>query len=199
VDALAGLAPYLPDRLISDLRRAIKPFTSVERGKVRGAITERLVKLSNMALAREVFDSLEVRYVTPQAWLAIALGPGINHLESDLRTRWFFWDDDDRSQVISGLPTALCDQFAGYMLAESIAASPKNAAVLAALLPRLMLWSPSALLVLWSELYPKFASRDRYLILHDIAHMAPLLCRLGPESMIHGIVAAIDEVVQSWP
>jgi hypothetical protein len=41
--------------------------------------------------------------------------------------------------------------------------------------------------------------RRRSLVLLDIGHMAPLLCRLGEEGIAEGIFGAIYDVVRSWP
>jgi hypothetical protein len=197
--ALKGIAPLVPESLVPEFLKVFEAAGSEARGKVEAAIIVRLLELSDTALAQKIFDSLSTSRVTPQAWLAMALGPGLEEFESDLRHQWYFWDDRDRADALTDVPGPWCDRAAGWILQHAIAEAPKNVAVLAALMPRIAGWPRDALLAEWNRLYPAFATRPRSLVLLDIGHMAPLLCWMGEEGIADGIFRAIQDVVRSWP
>jgi hypothetical protein len=197
--ALKGIAPLVPEILVPEFLKVLEAAGSEPRGEVEAEIIVRLLELSDTALAQKIFDSLSRSRVTPQAWLAMALGPGLEEFESDLQHQWYFWDDRDRADALTGVPGSWCDRAARWILQHTIAEAPKNVAVLAALMPRIAGWPREALLAEWNRLYPAFATRRRSLVLLDIAHMAPLLCRLGEEGIAYGIFGAIQDVVRSWP
>jgi hypothetical protein len=197
--ALKGIAPLLPKRLVPEFLKVLQAARPEGRGEVEAAIIVRLLELSETALAQEIFDSLSTSRVTPQAWLAMALGPGAQEFESDLQVQWYFWDDRDRADALTHVPGPWFDRAAGWILQHAIAEAPKNAAVLAALMPRIAGWPRDALLAEWNRLFPAFAMRRRSLVLFDIAHMAPLLCRLGEEGIADDIFGAIQDVLRSWP
>ncbi len=207
-EALARLAPYLPEPLLREALTALREI-SYATNRARALVglapylprpllsegpREALVEIWRMDLV------LEYR-VEMLAGLAPYL-PELLLSESLREVLTKAVNDDDRAKALVGLsmhlPDPLLDE--ALAIARKIEGDDYRAGALAALTqPLSMHLPPIRLYSLWCETLHVLASRTRKCLLSDLQALSPLVAALGEKDAIVETFRAIQDIGRWWP
>jgi len=172
-EALAGLAPHLPEDLLREALTAARAIRDEGwRARALAGLAPRLAGLGYpqeaLAAAREIQD---------EQYRAEALAGLAPHLPEELR-----------EQVLREALAA----------ARAIEREWGWADALSALAPHLAEWPHDRLYPLWQETLPLLARRTRKDLLSDICALAPVIAKLGGPEAIAETFRAIQDVGRWW-
>ena len=173
VEALAGLAPHLPESLLPEA----------------------------LAAAREIRDA-NVR-AEALVWLAPHLPENLREqaLQEALAAARKIERESTRSQILVGLAPHLPESLLpeAVTAAREIRDADDRARALAGLAPRLAALPRPAFYPLWTEALPALARRTRRDLLSDLRALEPVIPALGGEPAVVETFRAIREVGRWWP
>jgi hypothetical protein len=212
-EALAGLAPHLPEPLLRQALEAARAiWDSGHRAEALAVLAPHLPEpLRDEALGQ----ALEAVWATADSYTrAKALRVLAPHLPEPLRDAALgqaleaaraIEHSGHRAEVLAGLAPHLPEPLRGEVVGQALEAaraikySHDRAWALAGLTPYLTKLPPPILYSLWCKTLPLLAARTRKDLLRDLRALLPILITLGGALAVAEVFRAVQDVGQWWP